>query len=127
MKRAAQGLLALLVIVANRPASMHAAVRKGLDLVFGDADNQKGKLGNIIDECIADFLDVVLVAGHLPHALPQPLDFAVMLFLGPVAADLDGGHTWFHGRFFEIHGRRRDLVAFQQFGIGNAVGPIMSG
>jgi hypothetical protein len=76
---------------------------------------------------IADFLDVILVASHLPDAFPEPLDLAVMLFLGPVAADLDGGDAGLHGRLFKIDGRRRDGIAFQQFGIGNAVGPIMSG
>ena len=60
MERAAQRLLALFVIVANRPAAVHTAVRECLDLVFRHPDHQKGQLGNIVDERVADILDFIL-------------------------------------------------------------------
>ena len=96
MEGAAKRLLTFFVIIANSPATVHTAVGKRLDLVFGDPDNQKGKSRDIIDESIADFLYIILVASHLPDAFPEPLDFPVMFFLGPVTADLDGGNTRFH-------------------------------
>ena len=96
MKRTAQCFLAFFMIVADRPPPMHAAVRECLDLVFGNPDDQEGKLGNIVDMGVADIHDVILVAGHLPYPFPELLHFAVMLFLGPVTADLDRGDAGFH-------------------------------
>ena len=61
------------------------------------------------------------MTGHLPNAFPKPLNLAVMLCAGPVAADLNIGHPCGHRRFFKIDRRRRNAVALDDINIGNAV------
>ena len=131
VERAAQHLEALTVRIAQLAAAVEAGVGESLDragaITRGIAHEDEGQAGDLVDVRIADIGNVVLVAGHLPNALPQPLDFAVVLFAGVVAVRGDLGHAAGIGRFLKVDRRRRDRIGLDHFEVGHAGCAVVTG
>ena len=76
VERAAE-LAAPAVEVLECPPAVQAGVDVGLDGALAGAGHQVGVTGDLVDHVAADLGEVLLAAGHLPHAPPQvrPLEF----------------------------------------------------
>ena len=117
--------------LAQLAPAVEAGVGEGLDraraVTRGIADHDEGEPGDLVDMGVADIGDVVLVAGHLPHALPQPLDFALVLLPAPVAVRGDLGDPAGIGRILKIDGRRRNGVRPDHVVVGHAGCAVVPG
>src|SRR5581483_1080958 len=79
------------LLLAQDSTAMEACVVKGLDALGGRANDEKRHPGDLINDMIADFGNILLAAGHLPYPLPQPFDLELEEFAGDVTFDGDFG------------------------------------
>ena len=78
VERTTQVLGPLALLGAQELAPVQARVPEPLELVWSAANDEERQVGHVVDEVVAHVGDVVLVAGHLPHALPHLLHLEVM-------------------------------------------------
>ena len=89
VERAAKAVQPLAVLGQQRPPAVEAGIGEGLDLVRPGAHHDVGKMRDIIDMTVAHVRNVVLMAGHLPNPLPQPLDLQIEEIARVIDARID--------------------------------------